>query len=68
MGFDRFAKTCSWNFFNPQERVVGLSQGFSILPHEHLSFITYFRKPLIDLLLLLRVKNKTKIWKNNYKL
>jgi len=50
MGFDRFARTGSWNFFLTRERepVVGLSQVFSIFPHEHLLLITYFEKPLID--------------------
>jgi len=33
----RFATTCSCNFF--REPVIGLSQGFSILPHEHLLLI-----------------------------
>jgi len=41
MGFDRFARTCSWNFYNPEriqrsQQVAGLSQVFSIFPDEHL--------------------------------
>jgi len=38
-------------FVLSREPVIGLNQGFSILPHEHLQPITYFGKPLIDLLL-----------------
>jgi len=38
MGFDRFARTCSWSF--SREPVVGLSHGFRIVAHEQLVLIT----------------------------
>jgi len=44
-------------------RVVGLSQGFSIFPHEHLLLVIDFSKPLIDLLLTSNCEKRLKFEK-----
>jgi len=49
MGFDRFVRTGSWNFFN-LENWFWLKSVILNFPHEHLLLITYFGKPIIDLL------------------
>jgi len=51
-GIPPVCKNLFLEFLQPREPVVGLSQGFSVYPHEHLLLITYFDKPLTDLLLI----------------
>jgi len=51
MGFDRFARTCSWNFFNPENRLFAQVRGSQFYPMNTFLLITYFGKPLTDLLL-----------------
>ena len=50
MGFNPIRMILFLEFLQSREPVVGLGQGFSTFPHEHLSLTIYFGKSLKDLL------------------